>query len=161
MSENIYKEARLRAAEENEELKTLESAHEVLLITKEKLGQIEQTDPKKKMASPNPDDVASMARVYNAPELCYYYCSSECPIGAMKRGDGEVVLSDNLAEISTSLMSALHFLDRANDEIHRILADSTVSDDERTKFREIMKTLSDISSGVQSLEIWAKRHGIM
>ncbi len=161
MSDNIYKEARLRASKDNDRLKTLESAHDELHITKEKLGQIEQTDPNRKSTSPNPDDVVTMAKVYNAPELCYYYCSSECPIGAMKKGDGEVVISDNLAEISASLMSSLHFLDRANDEIHRILADSTVSEDERARFREIMKTLGNISNGVQSLEVWARRHGLM
>ena len=76
MSDNIYKEARLRASKDNDRLKTLESAHDELHITKEKLGQIEQTDPNRKSTSPNPDDVVTMAKVYNAPELCYYYCSN-------------------------------------------------------------------------------------
>jgi hypothetical protein len=58
-------------------------------------------------------------------------------------------------------MSALYFLDRAGDDIYTILSDSTIDDSEKEKFCNIMKTLGDISRSTQSLEIWAKRKGLM
>ena len=58
-------------------------------------------------------------------------------------------------------MSALHFLENANDEIHRILADSKVADNEKNEFINIIRTLRDISYSADSLELWAKKNGII
>ncbi len=158
MSENIYKKARLNAAEKNSSLKSVAHAFQYVSITRERLLEIEQSDPKKKMSIPNPDDVVSMAKVYGAPELCNFYCTTQCPVGQMK-GE-EPLLYDDLGRISASLMSALHFLDSANDEIHSILADSKITPDEREKFKKIMKTLDDIVYSANSLELWAEKNGL-
>lgn len=159
MGENVYKRARLRAAETDNSLRSVESTYEQVCITRERLLAIEQTNPKKKMAIPNPDDVVTMSRVYGAPELCNYYCSTQCPIGCSK-GE-ELLIYDDLGKISASLMSALHFLDAANDEIHSILADSKVTDNEKDEFEQIIKTLNDIVYSANSLELWAKKNGLI
>lgn len=158
MSENIYKKARLNAAEKKTSLSSVEHTFRQVNITRERLLAIEQSDPKKKMAIPNPDDVVSMAKVYSAPELCDFYCTTQCPVGQMK-GE-EPLIYDDLGRISASLMSALHFLDSAKDEIHSILADSEVTPDERGRFSKIMKTLDDIVYSASSLELWAKKNGL-
>ena len=42
-------------------------------------GRIEKIENEKQNAQPA--DVLAMARVYQKPELCNYYCTHECPIG--------------------------------------------------------------------------------
>lgn len=155
MSENIYKKARLKAAKTNSSLRTVEHAHPFVCLGREKMLAIEQTDPSKKMADPDPAEVIMMAKAYNAPELCDYYCSTQCPIGK----DDSPLIYDDLGKISASLMSSLHFLESANDEIHSILADSEVADTEADKFRRIIKTLDDIVYSAESLKLWAKKNG--
>ena len=155
MSENIYKQARLKAAEKKPELDTVERTYPHLCISREKLLMIEQSDPNKRRTDPAPQDVKLMAELYGAPELCDYYCTHQCPI---KRGE-KPLLHDNLSEISASLMSSMHFLDNANDRIHSILGDSIVSDDEKTEFCKIMGTLKDIAYSAESLLLWAERNG--
>ena len=104
---------------------------------------------------PNPEDIVSMAKVYDAPELCNYYCTNECPIDC----DSQTLIYDDLDKISVRLMSALHFLDNANDRIYAILEDGKISDDEKEEFENILKTLGKISYSAGSLELWAKKNG--
>lgn len=54
-----------------------EKASELLaFISEDRLERIEN-----EKVQPAPEDVIRMSQVYNAPELCNYYCSHECPIG--------------------------------------------------------------------------------
>ena len=159
MGENVYKKARKNAATKDRSLRSVESTYEQVCITRERLLAIEQTDKNKKTAIPHPEDIVTMAKVYNAPELCNYYCSNHCPIGQSK-GE-EPLIYDDLGKISASLMSALHFLDAANDEIHSILADSKVTENEKDEFEQIIKTLNDIVYSANSLELWAKKNGLI
>ncbi|MBQ3055497.1 MAG: hypothetical protein IJC88_05260 [Oscillospiraceae bacterium] len=159
MSENIYKKARLNAAKNDSMLKSVEHAYQSVSIPRARLLAIEQTDPQKNMITPNPDDVVSMAKAYNAPELCNYYCTTQCPVGQMQ-GD-EPLLYDDLGKISASLMSALHFLDAANDEIHRILADSKITQDEKNRFAKIVDVLDNITYSASSLKLWAEKNKLI
>jgi len=158
MTENIFKQARLKAAEKSEKFKTAESAaFELHDMSRERLYMIEQDNPNKRQADPSPFDVVEMSQAYGAPELCDYYCTQICPIG-MGRTQ---LMYGSLGEISAKLMSALHFLEHANDTIHSILADSKVSDDEKAEFKKVIGTLRDISYSADSLELWAKKNGII
>ena len=156
MKENVYKLARLAAAKRNPELSSAEKAYPYLYISREKLLMIEQNDPGKRRAVPNPDEVVTMAEVYEAPELCDHYCTHHCPIGQGKKP----LMHNSLSEISAGLMSALHFLDNASDQIHRILGDSKVSDEEKKEFAQSLKILQDIAYSAQSLELWAQKNGL-
>ena len=156
MTENVYKKARIRASNRNPEFATVERTHPHLCISREKLLMIEQSDPKKRQVDPSPEDVKLMSEVYSAPELCDYYCTHQCPIRAGERP----LMHDNLSEISASLMSAIHFLNNANDRIHSILGDSKVSEDERAEFQRIMNTLEDMAYSASSLQLWAERNGL-
>lgn len=158
MEENIFKKARLKAAEKDKRFKTAESAaQEIPDMTRERLYMIEQENPNKRQADPSPFDVAEMARAYHAPELCDYYCTHICPIG-MGRSP---LMYNNLGEISAKLMASLHFLENINDNIHSVLADSKITDNEKAEFKEILKTLRELSFSADSLELWAERNGFI
>ena len=158
MSDNIFKQARLKAAKTDDRFKTAESAaYELHDMSRERLYMIEQDDPNKRQADPSPFDVVEMANAYCAPELCDYYCSQICAIGLGRKQ----LMYGSLGEISANLMSALHFLENANDTIHRVLADSKVTDDEKAEFAQIIKTLRDITYSAESLELWAKKNDMI
>ena len=79
MEENIYRKARKNAARKKPLLNNCESAQDLVYIERTKLLAIESGDK-----IPSPDDVLSMSKVYDAPELCNYYCTNQCPIGKDK-----------------------------------------------------------------------------
>ncbi len=154
MSENIYKQARLKASKRKTNLTTVKDASMYLFITREKLAEIEQEDDGKKKRNPDISDVINMAKLYDAPELLDYYCTHQCPI---RQGE-KPLMYNSLSEISTSLMAAIHFLNNINDSIHKVLSDSKISDNERFEFERILKTLKDVVYSVDSLELWAKKN---
>lgn len=154
---NVYKEARLRAAQSKPELKNQEDAATALSIQREKLGKIEQTDRSKKQTIPNTDDVERMIKVYDAPELRNYFCTHHCPLGA-----GLPVLEhDNPERISLRLLVALHRIEQFQDELADILVDGTVAEAERAEFQKIVETLKNIASQANSLELWAQKNGLL
>ncbi|MEA4832384.1 MAG: XRE family transcriptional regulator [Oscillospiraceae bacterium] len=74
---NVYCQARLKAAQYNEKLRSRAGAAEVIPGVSEdsiKKYELDITRP------PN-DVVALMADAYNAPELRAWYCTHECPLG--------------------------------------------------------------------------------
>lgn len=154
---NIYKKARINAAKRKDALSTIKGAAYELYISREKLAEIEQEDPQKKTRDPDVQDVINMVKLYDAPELYDHYCKHQCPIC---RGEKPLIQGE-LGEISASLMSAIHFLNNANDSIHKILADSKVNTNEYSEFKRIMSTLQDVVFSVQSLELWAKKNDII
>lgn len=148
--ENVYRAARKRAAKDNPALNSLDTAQDVLCIDRLRLLKIENGQK-----CPNPEDIVAMAEAYDAPELCNYYCTNECPIDC----DSQPFIYDDLDKISVRLMSALHFLQNANDRIYSILEDGKVSENEREDFENILDTLSKISYSAGSLQLWAKKNG--
>ena len=148
--ENIYRAARKRAAEKNPLLNSLDTAQDVLCIDRLRLLKIENGQK-----TPEPEDVASMAKVYDAPELKNYYCSKECPLGC----DEQPFIYDDLDKISVRLLSSLHFMEKANDRLFEILEDGEVSEDQRKDFIRILDTLKKVSYSVNSLELWAEKNG--
>ena len=148
--ENIYRLARKKAAEKNPLLKSLDTAQDVLCIDRLRLLKIENGQK-----APDPYDVVSMAKVYDAPELRNYYCSKECPLGC----SSEPLIYDDLDKISVRLMSALHFLENAEDKLYTILEDGKVTENERDEFRNILETLEKIAYSASSLQLWAKKNG--
>ena len=96
-----------------------------------------------------------MAKAYDAPELRNYYCAKECPLGCTS----EPLIYDDLDKISVRLMSALHFLENAEDKIYAILEDGRVTENERPEFENILDTLEKIAYSASSLQLWAKKNG--
>ena len=150
MDENIYRKARKKAAKQKPLLNNCESAQDLVYIERTKLLAIESGDK-----NPSPDDVVSMSKAYDAPELCNYYCTNQCPIGK----DKPTLIYSDLNEISVRLMSALHYLQKSSDTIYRVLEDGKINDGEQEDFMKIIETLKKLSYSADSLELWAKKNG--
>ena len=150
MKENIYRAARKKAAQNNSLLNSLDSAQDVLHIDRLRLLKIENGQK-----CPEPEDIVSMSEAYDAPELRNYYCSKECPIGC----SAEPLIYEDLDKISVRLMSALHYLENAEDKIYSILEDGKVTENERPEFEGILDTLEKIAYSANSLQLWAKKNG--
>ena len=150
MEENIYRKARKKAAKQKPLLNNCESAQDLVYIERTKLLAIESNDK-----LPSPEDVVSMAKVYEAPELCNYFCTNQCPIGK----DKPTLIYSDLNEISVRLMSALHYLQKSSDTIYRVLEDGKINDGEQEDFMKIIETLKKLSYSADSLELWAKKNG--
>ena len=152
MAENIYRTARKNAAKKNATLNNADNAQDVIFVERTKLLCIE-----KGSITPDPDEVLRMAKVYGAPELCAHYCANSCPVG--KYMDYPKIDGINLSDIAATLMSAVYFLDKANDTIFKIFEDRMITDDERRAFNEILEKLDKVSDATEALKLWAKKQG--
>lgn len=105
--------------------------------------------------SPRPEDVVLMAKVYNEPRLCNYYCVHECEIG--KTNVPSVDTVHDLPQITMKLLSNLNSLNKDKERIIDITADGEISEDERNDFEVFRKHLSDMSLAIEALKIWANK----
>lgn len=91
-SDNRYYQARFSAAQKNTEFESREATSDVVGIDRTRLARIELGN-----VTPYADEVVSMSKCYNAPELCYNYCSNECPIGRLTMKEVEINSFDRLS----------------------------------------------------------------
>ena len=91
-SDNSYYQARFSAAQKNTDFESREAASDVVGIDRTRLARIELGN-----VTPYADEVVSMSKCYNAPELCYNYCSNECPIGRLTMKEVEINSFDRLS----------------------------------------------------------------
>lgn len=91
-SDNRYYQARFSAAQKNTDFESREAASDVVGIDRTRLARIELGN-----VTPYADEVVSMSKCYNAPELCYNYCSNECPIGRLTMKEVEINSFDRLS----------------------------------------------------------------
>jgi len=101
--------------------------------------------------SPEPYDIVQMADCYQRPELCNYYCSHKCAIGA--RYVPEVQLSD-LPGIILETIAGLDDINALTSRMIQIARDGKISDDELDDFALISTKLDKISLAVNSLNLW-------
>lgn len=149
-ADNMYYIARYEASENDESLSSREKAAEQLGIDRTRLARIELGS-----VSPFPDEVAAMARVYNCPELCNYFCSTDCPIG---RGTVKRVEMDDFDRLSLKVLGALKDVGALRDSLIEISEDGKVNDCEREEFNEILESLEKIATTAQALSIWARKN---
>ena len=105
--------------------------------------------------SAHPEDVMLMAKAYNKPELCNYFCTKECPIG--EKYVPEVQTIHDLPQITMELLSNLNALNREKEKIIDITADGKITDDEMADFESFRKALGDMSLAIEALKLWADR----
>lgn len=74
--ENVYYQARMKAAVYNDRLSSREGAAEIVCIERTRLANIELGN-----INPHPEEVNLMENAYNAPQLPNFYCSQQCPLG--------------------------------------------------------------------------------
>ena len=97
---NVWREARLRAAEHDETLYSRERVSELLGVGIDAVRRIE-TNANKSMPV---DTAVLMADLYNAPELLNYYCLNECPIGCNRPLSTDVV---GIERVTVKLLKSL------------------------------------------------------
>ena len=143
-NKNIYQVLR----EENN--LTREKAAELLdVISDDRLERIEN-----EKTLPSPDDVIRLSKAYNAPELCNYYCSHECPIG--EKYVPSITLSE-LPAIILETVASLNAMYPLTNRLIEISRDGTISDDEIPDFVEIQGHLEQVSLAVDTLQLWVEK----
>lgn len=120
------------------------------LITESKIEKIESG-----VQYPQPDDIVIMAKIYNKPDLCNYYCTNECEIG-MKYVPQVKTIHD-LPQITLSLLSSLNTLEKDKDNIIDVARDGKITDEERGVFEEFKNHLSEMSLAIETLKLWAEK----
>ncbi len=149
-AENMFYVARMEAATCNDTLNSREGAAEVIGIDRTRLARIELGS-----LAPYPEEVLLMSDIYNAPELCNYYCSQECSLGKHTVPQIEVAELDRL---TLQVLSAFQRVSSIKETLLDIAADGVISGDEKPKLSQVIETLDMISTNAQSLKLWAEKN---
>ncbi|WP_031557719.1 hypothetical protein [Lachnospira multipara] len=149
-SDNKYYIARYNAAKTNPDFESREAASEVLGIDRTRLARIELGN-----VEPYPEEVLLMSKHYNAPELTYNFCSSECPIGRLTMKSVEISSFDRL---SLKILGSLNDIDQLRNSIIDISADGKVDIEELEEFQSILTSLENISNNAKALQLWAMKN---
>lgn len=88
-ADNIFYQARMRAAARNTDFESRASTEVLVGISSTRLYQIERG-----LREPHRDELLIMAKEYDAPELLKAYCREMCPVGAMCQKEKELGKDD-------------------------------------------------------------------
>lgn len=164
-ADNMYYLARCEAAAGNPEqgknsselpddirkaLSSREKAAELLGIDRTRLARIELDT-----ISPYPEEVKTMAKVYNTPELCNAYCARECPIG---RDSVPEVTIDDFDRLALKVLGSLKDIDSLRASLIAISEDGIIEESERPAFQDILDSLEKISVNAKALQLWAVKN---
>lgn len=142
-NKNIYFQSREKA-----DLTRAQASELIGCISESKIEKIENgTTP------PQPEDIVLMAKAYQNPRLCNYYCANECRIG--QEHVPEVQIS-GLPEITLGILSSLNALDKYKERLIEITEDGQITEDELPDFEKIAERLEKISVTVESLKLWIR-----
>ena len=146
-ADNRYYLARSEAAEQNPDFSSREKAAEIIGIDRTRLARIELDT-----ITPYPEEVRSMAKSYNIPELCNSYCARECPIG---RNTVREVSIDDFDRLALKVLGSLKDIDSLRASLIAISEDGVIEENERPAFQEILDSLEKISTNAKALQLWA------
>ncbi len=147
---NMYCIARYEASKTNDSFSSREKASELLHIERTRLSNIELGN-----ITPYPEEVLTMSKAYNTPELCNTYCASECPIGVTCVKKVEIEDFDRLA---LKVLGSLKDIDDLRSSLIEISEDGVITKDEKDEFDTILDTLDKISNNAKALQLWAKKN---
>ena len=146
-ADNMYYLARSEAAKENEALTSREKAAELLGIDRTRLARIELYT-----IAPYPEEVKSMSKVYNTPELSNSYCARECPLG---RNSVKEVAIDDFDRLALKVLGSLKDIDSLRASLIAISEDGVIEASEQKAFQAILDSLEKISTNAKALRLWA------
>ncbi len=133
---NVYRKARLKAAEHNRNLLTMAGAAEDIPgVTEESLKRYEND-----ITRPPCDAVRLMIDSYNAPELGPWYCANECPLGRSSREVPEQPAERAVMRLGNSIRSATEDMYR----LAEIMEDGQISPEQEPDTAEIMEGLLEL-----------------
>ena len=103
---------------------------------------------------PTPYDVVQMADCYKKPDLCNYFCSHRCEIGARYVPEVEVT---TLPSIILETVASLNEIEPLTNRLIQIARDGKISDDEIPDFATISSKLDEISLAIDALNLWVDK----
>lgn len=145
-NKNIYQQAREECNMTRADVENSSNG----LITESKLVKIEN-----ETQSIHQDDVAMLAKIYNKPELCNYFCTNRCEIGQQYVPQVEVI--QDLPQITMKLLSNLNTLNKEKERIIDIAADGEVSEEELNDFKQFNQHLKEMSIAIEALKLWSEK----
>lgn len=143
---NIYQLCR-----EDLEYTRAEASEKLEYISASRLEKIEN---EKTGIKPYPEEVLRMSEVYKRPDLCNYYCTHECEIGAKYVPE---VTDKSLPEIVLELISLLNKLNDEKNELIDITVDSEIDDSELRRFVELEYNISKMATTIEHLKYWVSK----
>ena len=146
---NVFYQARCKASTHNEQLRSRESAADIMLIDRGRLYRIESG-----LANPYPEEVLLMADLYNAPELRNYFCTTMCPLGK----DLPTVAVQDLDRITIRVLNTFRKVSETRELLLDITEDGVISPEERGDMQKILATLEEMEQVTQSLKLWVKKN---
>lgn len=149
-ADNVFYIARKAAEKFNDRLGSREGAEEETGIERTRLARIEGG-----VLNPYPEEVVMMARAYNAPELCNFFCSRLCPLGQNTITPCELLQIDRLA---VTIIDAMRNAGAAGDAILDVAGDGKVTPDEIPRLEEVARRLETMERASMELRIWIAKH---
>lgn len=143
-NKNIYQTTREQVGLTREK-----AADAIGFISADRIEKIES-----EKSFPHPDEILALAKCYNKPSLCNYYCSNECPIGEKYVPE---VKSTDLSVITLEMISTLNTLSKEKDRFIDIVVDGRITDDEKKDFEKIRADLKDMARSINALQLWVER----
>lgn len=150
-SDNVYCLARLEASKYSERLKSREGAAELLGISPSSLSDYELGITKTVPV----DKVVLMADLYNAPELCNRYCTTDCPIGCR---DFQLLEVAELDRLTIKALLALQNAPQLQAELIAIAGEGKVTGERRQQLETVLAKLEAVGQSAQELKLWAKKN---
>lgn len=134
---------------------------EELKLTRDKASELLETIPPERIekienerVEPRPEEILVMAEKYKSPELCNYYCSTQCAIG--RQYVPEVKVQD-LSQIVLKIVDSLNMVQDKQRRLINITADGMIDDSEIDDFVSIQEELEKISVTVEALQLWTEQ----
>lgn len=149
----------------NEEKSLYRQVREALGYSREKASEILETITPERLEriesgkyDARPDEIITMAKKYQEPSLCNYYCSNICEIG--KQYVPEVKINKELSQIVLEMLANLQSIQEKQKRLVEITADGIIDNKELEDFNSIQEELKKITVTITTLRLWAERKNI-
>lgn len=151
-NENVYFQARKRAAKYIPALYSREGAAELLGVSVSTLADYELGITKVVPV----DKIVLMADLYNEPQLKNCYCKKECPIGKTKEIATKI---ESIEGVSLRLLNVTNVekLSEIRNLIISISCDGVVDESEKVDLVEILKWLSNLEFVLSELKLLGEK----
>lgn len=142
-ADNRYCKARLKAAEYNKKFLTRAGAIEELPGVSEDCLKKYELDINK----PPNLVVMLMADAYNEPELRYWYCANECPLGKSCREVPEMPPE----RVVLRVQNAIALADKPIKDLSRMLEDGVIDEEEKKELPFICEDMLELKRRLDEL----------
>jgi len=136
-----------------------QKAREALGLSREKASELTHIEANKIVRiengqQANPWDIIEFAKAYKEPRLCNYYCANDCPIG---QNSVPEITYTNIFQVVVEMIMSLNSIQKSQERLIEILVDGTIKDDEIEDFVKIQKSLKNIVTTAEALQLWTEK----